>query len=318
MSAMADEFSSLLAEIGDENAFLPDALLAAAIQATAAAAAVADDADLGLSILPTSPADDDTGDADILPTSPWVDDTGDAHVMPSSSPHLHPYFPAPDVGPSDVDAALAARYDVVFGDAPEGEHDDAEGEHDVVVVGDEPEGGHDEVEGSDTEAEHEEDHHLWSVRPGHQGRSTDLDWHEMKRPRHEQEVAEVGNLRWQERGPVPKAGAERPGFWRGQAWRPGSERWSNRGGRNREYYQWLARAGGMKGGKWSGSGDGYKGGKSSGSGDGYEGGKSSGSGDGYKGGKSSGSGKGGKGKDGKGMDGKSSGSGKGGKGKGGR
>ena len=187
-----------------------------------APAAAADNADLGLSILPTSPADHDMGDAEILPTSPADDATGDAHAMPSSSPHLHPYLPAPDVGPSDGDAALQARYDVVFADT-----EDMEPE----VEGMEP-----EVEGSDTEAEHEEDHHMWSVRPGHQGRSTDLDWHEMKRLRHEQEVAEVGNLRWQERGPVPKAGAERPGFWRGQAWRPGSQRWSNRGRRYREYY----------------------------------------------------------------------------------
>jgi hypothetical protein len=278
---MADEFSALLAQIGDENAFHPDALLAAAIAAPSSSAPAAASAAVGADL-------NDNIDLSILPTSPADTEEGDADVMPSSSPHLNPYLAAADVGPSDVADALEARYDVVF------------------CEGDVAEDVEPEVEGSDTEAEHEEEHHLWSVRPGHWGRSTDLDWHEQKRLKHEQETAEAGNLSWQERGPVPKKGAERPGFWRGQAWRAGSERWSNRGGRYREYYQWMARTGNLKGGKSSSSGDGSKGGKSSGSGDGYKGGKSSGPGKGDKGqdGKSSGSGKGDKGKDGQGKGGK--------------
>jgi hypothetical protein len=222
-----------------------------------------------------------------------ADHADDADMVPSELPHLRPYLAAPR--PSTFGAAPdAGRSDEVAGYF---EGSDAEAEH--------------EVEGSDTEAENEEDYHLWSVRPGHWGRSTDIDWHDQRRLKNEQEVAENCHMRWQDRGPRPKAGAERPGFWRGQAWRPGTERWSNRGGRHKEYYQWMARNGGLKGGKSSSSGDGNEGGKSSGSGDGYKGGKSSGSGKGCKGkgGKSSGSGKGGKGKDDKG---------KGGKGKGGK
>ena len=183
----------------------------------------------------------------------------------------------------------------------------------VNIVNDEEEEDH-EGEASDTEAEDEEDHHPWSVKPGHWGRSHDLDWHERRRLKHEEACATLYQMPWQNRGPAPKAGAERPGFWRGQAFRAGTNRWANRGGRNKEYYAWLAKNTDWKGGKSSGkssssgcnkggkpssgdgnkggkpsSGDGNKGGKSSGSGDGNKGGKLS-SGDGNKGGKSSGSG----------------------------
>jgi len=156
------------------------------------------------------------------------------------------------------------------------------------------------------------------VKPGHWGRSHDLGWHERRRLKHEEACATLYQMPWQNRGPAPKAGAERPGFWRGQAFRAGTNRWANRGGRNKDYYAWLAKNTDWKGGKSSGkssgkasssgcnkggkpssgdgnkggkpsSGDGNKGGKSSGSGDGNKGGKLS-SGDGNKGGKSSGSG----------------------------
>jgi hypothetical protein len=151
------------------------------------------------------------------------------------------------------------------------------------IPDEEPEG-----EASDTEAECEEDHHPWSVKPAHWGRSHDLDWHEKRRLMHEQACAILYKTPWQERGPTPKAGAERPGFWRGQAYRAGTNRWANRGGRNKDYYSWLAKNTDWKGGK-SGNKGGKPncgGGKKGGSGDGSKGGKASGSG----GGKGSGSG----------------------------
>ena len=53
--------------------------------------------------------------------------------------------------------------------------------------------------------------------------------------RQEQELAQRSGVRWQDRGP-PGPDLEGPETWRGQRWREGSQRFSNRGGQHREYY----------------------------------------------------------------------------------
>ena len=59
-------------------------------------------------------------------------------------------------------------------------------------------------------------------------------------------VAEELGTRWQARGPPgPDQGG--PTTWRGQAWRSGTKRWSNRGGRNREWYAEYYKANKAKG-----------------------------------------------------------------------
>ena len=82
----------------------------------------------------------------------------------------------------------------------------------------------------------------WAVRPGKRGRSTDLTPEELAALRHEQEVAERCGMTWAERGPAEG----QVSTWRGQAWREGSGRYANRGGKHREYYRDLARRGLLK------------------------------------------------------------------------
>jgi hypothetical protein len=84
----------------------------------------------------------------------------------------------------------------------------------------------------------------WIVRPNKRGRSDDLTDRELEGLRHEQRAAEMAGMSWKERGP---AGAVRPDCWRGQALRKGKDggevRYANRGGKHKEYYQALAKAG---------------------------------------------------------------------------
>ena len=133
------------------------------------------------------------------------------------------------------------------------------------------------------------DEHYWAVRPSTQGRSFNLTEEELARLRNEQAMAQKGGLSWAERGPARAADGSGPSHWRGQAWREGSQRYSNGGGQRKEYYARLAHmgvVGGKKGGgKKGGGNDG--GGKGSGSPSSKGGGKEGGGHDG--GGKGSGS-----------------------------
>ena len=50
-------------------------------------------------------------------------------------------------------------------------------------------------------------------------------------------------LRWQDRGPPPPPpDEERTTLWRGQKYRPGSGRWANSGGTNKQWYSEYAAA----------------------------------------------------------------------------
>ena len=107
------------------------------------------------------------------------------------------------------------------------------------------------VEGSDIEEEKTlTSGDLWWVRPWHQGRCTDLDPLELLRLRHEEAAARAGGVPWQERGPYVEPGKGGGVFWRGQRHRPGlyggKVRFANRGGKNKEKYQKLAREGKLK------------------------------------------------------------------------
>ena len=82
----------------------------------------------------------------------------------------------------------------------------------------------------------------WAIRPGKRGRSSDLSAEEVATLREEQQLAEDCGMTWAERGPA-EGQVEN---WRGQAWRAGSQRYANRGGKNREYYRDLARRGLLK------------------------------------------------------------------------
>ena len=82
----------------------------------------------------------------------------------------------------------------------------------------------------------------WAIRPGKRGRSSDLSAEEVATLREEQQLAEDCGMTWAERGPAEGQVAN----WRGQAWRAGSQRYANRGGKNREYYRDLARRGLLK------------------------------------------------------------------------
>ena len=82
----------------------------------------------------------------------------------------------------------------------------------------------------------------WAIRPGKRGRSSDLSAEEVATLRQEQQLAEDCGMTWAERGPAEGQVAN----WRGQAWREGSQRYANRGGKNREYYRDLARRGLLK------------------------------------------------------------------------
>ena len=78
-----------------------------------------------------------------------------------------------------------------------------------------------------------------AVRPGTRGRST-LTEDERDRLRIEQLEAKAAGKRWQERGPLNSDVS----FWRGQARRSGAyggqKRFSNRGGKSKEYFHQKA------------------------------------------------------------------------------
>ena len=86
--------------------------------------------------------------------------------------------------------------------------------------------------------------HPWAVAPSTRGRSSNLTADELEALRQEQRVAELCGMKWEERGPD---GPDRPKHWRGQALRKGVDggkvRYANRGGKNKELYQKLAREG---------------------------------------------------------------------------
>ena len=57
----------------------------------------------------------------------------------------------------------------------------------------------------------------------------------------EEEVARKNGTPWQLRGPPnpDDVGPDgKPPLWRGQRWRPLSQKWTNRGGKNKEYFGW--------------------------------------------------------------------------------
>jgi hypothetical protein len=54
--------------------------------------------------------------------------------------------------------------------------------------------------------------------------------------RSEEEVARGMKLPWQQRGPPPEALPEGMTTWRGQAYRPQSGKWANRGGAHKQWY----------------------------------------------------------------------------------
>ena len=84
--------------------------------------------------------------------------------------------------------------------------------------------------------------HPWSIRPDEGRRAYDLTDEELQQLRLEQRLAEKGGVKWKDRGP-PGPSADGPMAWRGQRWRHGSQRFSNRGGKYKKLYQELARAG---------------------------------------------------------------------------
>ena len=81
------------------------------------------------------------------------------------------------------------------------------------------------------------------------GRSHTLSAHELQTLREEAQLAKETRVPGQQRGPVIKPG-EKPGFWRGQAWREGrmggGKRFGNRGGRHRLWYKDQARRGKLR------------------------------------------------------------------------
>ena len=76
--------------------------------------------------------------------------------------------------------------------------------------------------------------------------------------RQEQALAKASGVPWRERGP-PGPPEEGPEVWRGQKFRQGSNRYANRGGKQRAYF--AAKYGGSKGGGKGGGGKGKGGGK---------------------------------------------------------
>jgi hypothetical protein len=69
-------------------------------------------------------------------------------------------------------------------------------------------------------------HDQWYAWPGWDADS----W---RASQEETEHAKQNDIRWQDRGPLPQHENER---WRQQRWRPGTERWGNRGGSRRGWY----------------------------------------------------------------------------------
>ena len=81
------------------------------------------------------------------------------------------------------------------------------------------------------------------------GPARDLPREEVDALREEAQLAKESGIARQGRGPFIKPG-EKPGFWRGQAWRAGhmggGKRFGNRGGKNREYFTKKFRRGKLK------------------------------------------------------------------------
>ena len=82
--------------------------------------------------------------------------------------------------------------------------------------------------------------HPWEVASATRGRSTGLTLDERHMLKHEEWSARRDGIPWEERGPTAGEAA----YWRGQGWRRGLEggkqRYSNRGGKNKEYYAQAA------------------------------------------------------------------------------
>ena len=96
----------------------------------------------------------------------------------------------------------------------------------------------------------------WQQAPNTLGRSSGLTMEAVAILKEEEALARKCYIPWQERGPPgPEEGG--PRFWRGQQWREGKnggqQRFSNRGGKYKEYYANLARIG-MVGGKGKAAG----------------------------------------------------------------
>ncbi len=71
------------------------------------------------------------------------------------------------------------------------------------------------------------------VRSTSHGRSTDLSRSEIELLRHEQMISDWCDKSWKQRSPNPDPD-DRPGFWRGQAYRAGTNTFRNRGGKHRD------------------------------------------------------------------------------------
>ena len=106
----------------------------------------------------------------------------------------------------------------------------------------------------EAEVEVEVSDHPWAVRKHAKGRSDDLSPEELSTLRAEAAQASADGIPWAERGPAQQQGSRssNPSVpnWRGQAWRPGAfggkQRFSNRGGKNKEYFARLNKAGLLK------------------------------------------------------------------------
>ena len=60
---------------------------------------------------------------------------------------------------------------------------------------------------------------------------------ELLRLRAERAAAEEAGLKWQQRGPPAECLPEGESTWRGQAYRPNTGKWANRGGAHVEWYK---------------------------------------------------------------------------------
>ena len=85
--------------------------------------------------------------------------------------------------------------------------------------------------------------HPWEVASTTRGRSSGLTEAEQYNLKEEERCARLCGVPWSERGPTA---GEAP-YWRGQGWRSGRDggkvRYATRGGKHREYYAELAKAG---------------------------------------------------------------------------
>ena len=59
---------------------------------------------------------------------------------------------------------------------------------------------------------------------------------------HERQLAQQHGLKWRERGPRNADGTSDASSFRGQRWREGSQRFANRGGKRKVYFEELHRA----------------------------------------------------------------------------